>query len=187
MVVAAAGCAGKEFTPSPGAAGLSAGGTSGGDGSAGGSGGTANLDPPADMGGDYMVSLTNGQNTCATVTDWTEGQQSTGIPVSIVQDGTILTAEVGGAAALYFILLTGDYNFTGEIHGNEFTLTCYGTRPTTAGNCTYTVNAIITGTVDGNAIQGTMTYQPALSDNPDCAQHDCQAEQAFSGSRPPPG
>ena len=185
MAMAAAACGGKEFTPAAGSAGMPASGGSAGGGT-GGSAGSADLTPPADVGGEYLVAITNGTNTCSTVSGWTEGQQSTDIPVTLVQDGTMLTGEAGGLAALTVVLLTGENSFVGEIHGNEFSLTNYGTKASTAGNCTYTVNAVISGTVHGNSIEGTITYKPAISDNPDCAPYDCQADQAYSGSRPPP-
>jgi hypothetical protein len=182
-LAAVGGCGGSEkLTPAKGSAGMTA---SGGSGGSGGSAGDVDQ-APAELVGDYVVSLTNGKNTCSTLADWTEGKESSGITITITQDGTMLTAQVGGEAAILFVLLTGDNNFSGEMHGNDFTLTSDGTKSTTSGNCTYTVNAVISGTLTGNAIHGTVTYEPAISDDPDCAPYDCQAEQAFSGSRPPP-
>ncbi len=178
LPLSAAGCGGEDSSgPAAGA-----GGTAGSSGSGGSGGG----DPPASIAGDYLVSLTNGANTCPSSTDWIEGNQSSGIPFTIQQDGTRIWAEAAGAAAVLFILVTGEVDFEGEIHGSDFSMTNYGTKASQAGNCTYTVNATIAGTVDGNTIEGTVIYEPAITDNPDCAALECQAEQAYSGNRPPP-
>jgi hypothetical protein len=172
------GCGGDEFS------GPAAG--TGGTGGSSGEGGSGSGDPPANVAGDYMVSITNGINTCPNNGDWLEGSQSTGIPFTIQQDGTRIWAEATGAAALLFILATGEVTFEGEIEGDQFSMTNYGSRVEHNGNCTYTVNATIAGTIQGNAIEGTVTYKPVLTDNPDCEALECQAEQAYSGHRPPP-
>jgi hypothetical protein len=174
VALSAAGCGDDD--PSAPAAG--AGGTAGSSGGGGG-------DPAARVAGDYTVSLTNGANTCPSGGDWVEGNQSAGIPFTIQQDGNRIWAEAAGPAAVLFILVTGEVAFEGEIHENEFSMTNYGTKVSQEGNCTYTVNATIAGTVDDNTIEGTVVYKPVITDNPDCAPFDCQAEQAYSGSRPP--
>jgi hypothetical protein len=172
-----AGCGGDDFSAPAGGAGGTA-GSAGGGGSGGG-------EPAANVAGDYTVSLTNGANTCPSKSDWIEGNQSTGIPFTIQQDGNRIWAEAEGPAAVLFILVTGEVAFEGEVHENAFSMTNYGTKVSQEGNCTYTVNATIAGTVDGNTIEGTVVYRPAVTDNPDCAALDCQAEQLYSGIRPP--
>jgi hypothetical protein len=178
VTLAAAGCGGEHFSgPAAGS-----GGSSGSSGSGGAGGG----EEPEDVAGDYLVSLTNGANTCPGDGTWVEGNQTTGIPFTIQQDGTRIWAVADGVAAVLFLLITGEVTFEGEIHGDRFSMTDYGSKVTQSGNCTYTVNAVIEGTVTGNTIEGTVTYTPAITDNPDCEALKCQAQQAYSGSRPPP-
>jgi hypothetical protein len=71
------------------------------------------------------------------------------------------------------------------VRGHDLTLTNYGTRSATQGNCTFTYNATVDGALVGDAISGTITYSPATNENPDCASIECSAVQEFSGSRPP--
>jgi hypothetical protein len=140
--------------------------------------------PTSEVAGDYTVSLTNGANSCTTVTGWSEGAVNSGIHFTITQDGSKLTAEADGDAAVYFILLTGSNEFVGSIHGNAFVLTDYGPTVSMAGNCTYTVNAVVSGTVDGDTISGTVTYRPVIGSDPDCSPYDCEAKQVYEGTRP---
>ena len=101
-----------------------------------------------------------------------------GKDVKVVAESICVHSDTPGAL---------EVTFEGEIHGDQFSMTDYGSKVTQSGNCTYTVNAVIAGTVSGNSIEGTVTYTPAITDNPDCEALKCQAEQAYSGSRPPPG
>jgi hypothetical protein len=174
-------CSSKEFTES------SSGGSngSGGSSASGGTGGTGSV-PDANVDGVYTVHVTNGENTCSTVMDWMEGAQTRDIPLTIVQDGTALTGTVGGLMGVYLVLVIGKAEGEGEVNGDHFTITIYGNKAYTQGNCTLTLNATLDGTVTGDAISGSVTYRPAISTNPDCAPYDCEAAQAFSGSRPPP-
>jgi hypothetical protein len=151
-----------------------------------GAGGAPNSEPPADVSGEYVVSLTNGASNCSTV-DWTEGQMTTGVMFTIRQNGSTVTAEAGGDAAVYFVLLTGSNQFAGSVHGNAFTLIDHGPAVSQSGNCTYTLDAIVAGTLEGDTITGTLTYSPVVSDDPACAQYACAAVQDYTGVRPSGG
>ena len=87
--------------------------------------------------------------------------------------------------SIFLNLWLGSAEFDGRVHANQLTLTNYGMRSQMQGNCSFTYNATIEGTLDGNAISGTITYAPATNENPDCAAVECSAVQEFSGSRPP--
>jgi len=106
---------------------------------------------------------------------------------TIRQNGTELTAEADGDAALSLVLLTGTNLFDGSIHGDNFTLTAMGPTVFQAGSCNYTVDAIVEGTIDGDTIEGTLTYSPVIGSDPSCAQYACSAVQAYTGVRPPAG
>jgi len=139
----------------------------------------------ASVAGSYTVSVTNRESTCQ-MGDWMEGNMATGIPLEVTQSGSELHATIGGLAGAYVALVQGNAEFEGTVDGNKIALTNYGTRSVTQGNCTFTYNAIIAGTLNGDAISGTITYSPATNSNPDCADVECSAVQEFSGSRPPP-
>jgi len=171
----------------------SSGGNSGGSAGAGGSAGKAGTagmagaqEMPDDVAGDYTVGLVNVQNSCPTMAEgWTDGAKNDGVDFLITQEGVNVSAETMGGPALYFLLLTGANEFTGEIHGSHFVLTNYGTKDYRYETCDYTINAVVEGDLDGDTIAGTVTYRPVIKPSPDCEGYDCSAEQAFSGTRPP--
>ena len=194
-----AGCGASNTEPQPASGG--AGGTAGATGGSGaqaanggsagtsneaGAGGAPDSEPPAYVAGEYVVSLTNRASDCTTV-DWIEGQMTTGVKFTIRQDGSTVTAEAGGDAAVYFVLLTGSNKFAGSVHGNAFTLIDHGPAVAQSGDCMYTLDAIVAGTLEGDTITGTLTYSPVIGDDPVCAQYACTAVQDYTGVRPSGG
>jgi hypothetical protein len=180
------GCGSSESQPtlaSGGTGGTSGNGAGGSSTSEAGAGGAPDSEPPADVAGEYVVSLTNGASNCTTV-DWMEGQMTTGVMFTIRQDGSAVTAEAGGEAAVYFVLLTGSNKFAGTVHGNAFTLIDHGPAVSQSENCSYTLDAIVEGTLEGDTITGTLTYSPVVGDDPACAQYACAAVQDYTGVRP---
>ncbi len=193
-----AGCGASDIGPKPASGGASGttsnatGGTgaqtaNGGgaetSGAEAGGGGAPDSEPPVDVSGEYVVSLTNAASNCATV-DWMEGQMTTGVMFTIRQNGTAVTAEAGGDAAVYFVLLTGSNKFAGSVHGNAFTLIDHGPAVAQSGDCMYTLDAIVEGTLEGDTITGTLTYSPVVDDDPACGQYACAAVQDYTGVRP---
>jgi hypothetical protein len=143
-------------------------------------GGTANV------AGDYTVALTNHDNGC-NLNNWTVGNTASGIPVTITQAGADATADVGGLAQVALDGGLGGHVFTGPVNGDDIDLTLFGTRSFNQGNCTYTYNGEIIGTLSGNTLDGEIHYSAATNSNPDCSSlQGCVSIQAFSGVRPPP-
>lgn len=141
---------------------------------------------PDNVAGDYLVDLTSGENTCMTMDDtWMTGAMTNDVEFVITQKGVNIEATPMGPPAIGILLLTGSTEFTGEIHGSHFVLTNHGTKLYTYGTCSYTIDAVVEGDLDGDAIVGTLTYAPAIGDNPDCGDYECAAEQEFVGDRPP--
>ncbi len=140
---------------------------------------------PVDVSGAYSVAVTNRANGCEFM-NWTEGDMSTNIPLTIEQNGSDVTGTIDGAPALVLAFVTGNNEFTGTVSGTDFTMTSYGTINHVEGNCSFTWNVTISGSLSGNALAGTVTYAPATNDNPDCSAIQCTSLQEFSGSRPPP-
>jgi hypothetical protein len=137
----------------------------------------------ADVAGNYTVAITNDASSCSF--DWEEGKVSTGIGLTITQDGKTVQATLDGVTGALFALLFGTAVFDGTVNGNALELTNYGERTAQQGNCSYTYNSIVKATQTGDAIQGTITYTTKTNGNPDCSAVECSASQRFSGSRPP--
>lgn len=138
-----------------------------------------------DVAGEYSISLTNRDNGCA-FTDWEVGKTSTGIPVSITQDGSAVTAVVGGLAATFLDLWLGAHTYQGGLSGSAIELRLYGSRSRSQGNCAYTINSTIEAEIDGDVLTGSISYTAATNQNPDCAALEgCVSRQDFNGTRPP--
>jgi hypothetical protein len=141
---------------------------------------------PVHVAGDYTLALTDRDNGCH-LSSWTVGQQTTGIPMTITQSMEQVTANVGGIAQVALDLGLGDHVFTGTVSSSSLDANITGTVPQQTGNCTYTYNAEIYGTLSGNALAGFVHYTAATNENHDCtAVENCVSTQEFSGSRPPP-
>jgi hypothetical protein len=175
VLLAATGCGDSK----------SSGGNSGGAAGSAGTAGTTG-ETPENVAGDYTVGLTNVHNTCPTMAEsWTDGAMTEGVDFLITQKGVTISAETMGNPALYFLLLLGSNEFTGEIHGSHFVLTNHGTKEYTYDACSYTIDAVVEGDLEGDSIAGTLTYTPIIKASPDCEGYTCAAEQTFTGVRPP--
>lgn len=143
-------------------------------------------DPPQDLTGTFTIAVTNRENGCNFQT-WTVGQSSANIPMVVTQQGSNgITAIVQGPAGAYLTLILGTATFTGSVSGPTGTLTATGTRSGNQGNCAFTVNANMTITLAGNAINGSIGYAPKTNGGTDCGVlNACSSRQELSGSRPP--
>jgi hypothetical protein len=141
----------------------------------------------AEVAGNYTMALTNGDNGC-NLGNFTPGTQSTGVNIVITQDANKLTLTVNGVAALYLdgLLGAGKNVFTGTVGGDSISVDSIGTKSNTSGNCTYTYNAHILGTLDGDVLRGRIEYRAADNGNSECTQvHGCLSFQDYNGTRPP--
>lgn len=140
---------------------------------------------PADLAGDYTIALTNRDNGCG-FDNWQVGNTAANIPLAVTQADSSMTAIVGGGAGVYLDVVLGSRNFVGEIDGDNFEATLYGTTTGQQGNCSFTVNATLDGTLSGDVITGVLRYEAATNGNPDCAPlTGCVSYQEFNGTRPP--
>jgi hypothetical protein len=141
---------------------------------------------PADVAGDYTLAITNHDNGCS-FQNWTVGESSSNVPLTITQNGHDVTAILEGVTGVWVEAGLGSKTFTGDVTGNALEVTLYGTRSGTQGGCAYTVNATAYATLAGDTLTGTIEYTPATNGSPDCgALEGCVSEQAFNGTRPPP-
>jgi hypothetical protein len=141
------------------------------------------LNDDADASGDYQITVTNRENAC-NFPSWTAGDSGPAT-TTITQNRNDVTASVTGLGALFLEVSIGGHAFTGKVSGGTLALKLFGSRSYTMGNCTFTYNAEIHATIDGNALDGQLEYRPATNGNPDCAGiTDCLSFQEFTGSRP---
>lgn len=140
---------------------------------------------PVDVAGEYSLAVTNGQNGC-NFSDWVEGETSTNIPVSVIQDDTRVTAEVQGLVGGFLSLWLGTNVYDGDIDGSSLELILFGSNSTTTGNCTYTINSTLQAEFDNDVLSGQILYEAATNGNPDCVGLEgCATIQSFNGVRPP--
>jgi hypothetical protein len=140
---------------------------------------------PIDVAGVYSVNVTNKVNGCG-FPNWKEGEQTTGIELTMMQDGTSVTGAIGGGVGALVQLLLGASTFSGTLSGDQVTATNFGTKSATQNGCTYTTNMVMTGTLTGDALQGVLEYTPQTNGSPDCGVlNECTSLQEFSGARPP--
>ena len=143
---------------------------------------------PADVAGQYSLSLTNRDNGC-NFANWTVDETASNIPITMTQsteDMSMATAVVGGAAGVYLDVLLGSRTYTGDVDGSSLLLTLFGQTTGMDGNCTFTVNSVIDAQLDGDVLSGEIRYEKATNGNPDCAASEgCASRQDFNGTRPP--
>jgi hypothetical protein len=140
----------------------------------------------ANIEGNYSIALTNRDNGC-NFANYTVGDQESGIPVVITQEGAAATATVNGGAGLVLDLALGSRVYSGNVDGDEFVLELFGTRGQQSGNCSFTYNSVIDASIAGDAISGRIEYRAATNNNPNCASIEgCLTFQDFNGTRPPP-
>lgn len=139
----------------------------------------------ADLTGTYTVSVTNRENGCM-LDNWSEGDQASNIEVVITQEGDEVQADVQGVTGGVLDIWLGSSVFTGVVDGEDFVLTIFGENSFNEGNCSFTFNAELDGSIDGDFITGDIRYIAATNNNPDCASLEgCATRQSFNGSRPP--
>ncbi|CAN5250722.1 hypothetical protein BH09MYX1_BH09MYX1_12780 [soil metagenome] len=141
---------------------------------------------PQDLTGTYTAAVTSKDNGC-NFQNWNTGGSAANIPFVVTQQGGDgITGEIQGGAAVYLNLILGSAKFTGTVSGPTGTLTITGSHSGNQGNCAYTVNANMTITLAGNAINGFISYVPKTNQGSDCGVLDaCSSRQDLSGSRPP--
>jgi hypothetical protein len=147
-----------------------------------GSGGSGGL--PADISGQYSVSVANTDNGC-NYANWTIGQTAQNIEFDINQSGADVSGDVRGLAGAYFALL-GIGTLQGTVTGSSASLTAVGTNSIKQGQCSYFVRATVNVTLTGNTVNGTVTYTNETNKAADCGLLDtCSSHQSVAGSRPP--
>lgn len=139
---------------------------------------------PADVAGDYTVAVTNGANECM-LGMWNEGDTNSGIDMVISQSGSSANADVRGLTGGFLDFWLGASVFSGDVDGDELDLLLIGTTEQTAPGCTYTIDAELDATLDGDVLLGTITYRPNPIEGACGILEACRNVQDFNGTRPP--
>ena len=141
-------------------------------------------DEPADFRGAYTVAVTNRDNPCG-FPAWTVGSTLSGVPFNVTQSGSTVSGDVGGFALPVYDGLLGSHTFTGTGSGNALSMGITGTATQAEGTtCTFTVNASLAATLDGDTLSGNVTYSKVTKSGT-CTNPTCRSVQAFNGTRPP--
>jgi hypothetical protein len=143
---------------------------------------------PEDVAGNYTVNLKNGDNGCE-LESWEEGAETSDVKLELTQDDRDLTGEVTDVrTALVLTIALGSAEFEGTVTGSHFTLTNHGTVSGTDGDCAFTRTATIRGQIDGDAVEGTVTFTYETNGDSSCGEREtCESVQQFNGTRPPTG
>lgn len=139
---------------------------------------------PADVAGDYTIAVTNGPNECM-LPMWNEGDSSAGIDMVVSQSGSSANADVRGLTGTYLDFALGSSVFSGDVDGDRLDLLLIGTAEQSAPGCTYTIDAELDGTLDGDVLVGTITYRPNPIEGTCGILESCRNVQDFNGTRPP--
>jgi len=141
---------------------------------------------PADVAGSYTVAVTNGEDGCE-FDNFEPGQVAQGIGVTVTQSGEDVAADFGVTpAGILLDVVLGSHVFRGSVDGDDLNLKIVGTPSGGDGNCTYTINATVDATLDGDFLSGTIDYAAQTNGGTDCgAKNGCHTKQSFNGTRPP--
>ena len=138
----------------------------------------------ADVAGTYQMQITNRDNGCnfANYTVGDSGQAT----VVVTQTDSNVSATVMGGGGFALALVLGSNVYVGDVSGNDLDLKIEGTRAFNDGNCAFTYNSEIKGSLSGDSLMGKIEYRAVTNNNSDCATHTgCLTFQEFAGSRPP--
>ena len=139
---------------------------------------------PADVAGTYTVAVTSGPNECM-LPMWNEGDSTRGIDMLVSQSGTSASADIRGLTGTYLDFVLGSSVFSGDVDGEDLELLLIGTAEQTAPGCTYTIDAEVDATLDGDVLTGTITYRPNPVMGTCGILESCRNVQQFNGTRPP--
>lgn len=138
----------------------------------------------ANVAGNYTAAITNGADGCSI--GWDVGEQANAT-FTVNQSGSDVTLLVTGGAVFFFSVLLGADTFTGSVDGDDVDASLIGTRSQTSGGCVFTLNAKISATQDGDAMNGRVEYRTATNGHADCGSREtCVSRQDFNATRPPP-
>jgi hypothetical protein len=139
---------------------------------------------PVNAAGNWSVNLTNGANGCS-FANWTPGETTSALPVTITQSGSDVTAEVTGLSGGLVEAAFGGRRFVGNVSGDRIDARLTG-RGGIMGGCAYTLVGDLSASVSGDTMTGQVVWSYDANSSADCgAMATCESVQAMNGSRPP--
>lgn len=140
---------------------------------------------PVNAAGNWSVNLTNDANGCS-LDNWTAGETTSGVPLTITQSGSSATGEVGGVTGTGATIIFGTNRFEmGTVSSNHVDLRLTG-RAGSMGSCAYTPILDLSGTINGDTMSGRVVWSYDTNSSADCgAMATCESIQLMNGSRPP--
>ena len=143
--------------------------------------------PPANVRGNYTLTVTNGPSTCP-LPNWNQGAVTQSIPFIVTQNGSAVSADVQGLGAVFLNAYCGNAHLEGSAEGTQIELLLVGNRPLSSGSCAFTIDAHLVATLQNDTLTGSISYAPNTNSSQDCAAvQACSARMNFNGTRPPSG
>lgn len=141
---------------------------------------------PADVSGTYTGALTNRDNGCMFM-NYTAGDTTSGITMVVTQSGGSVSLDVQGIAGIFLAAITGSgAPLVGSVAGNGFVASKNGTAGQTVDGCAFTTDVEARGALNGNALEGTVTYRYRTNNAASCGfRSSCTTVQQFAFTRPP--
>lgn len=137
-------------------------------------------EPPAQVAGNYTLTITDNQNGC-NLENFTTNASQTGTMVAITQSGGSLTATAMHTSGLVLAFAAGD-TLNGWIQGHDASVSATSGR--TQGGCVYTTTATANITFSDTGMQGNIVYTDSGNGSSDCGvMQQCTSTQTFTGSR----
>lgn len=144
---------------------------------------------PADFSGLYELDILNEENGCE-LANWTVGAVTDNVELTVVQEGTEATGQVGGLIGTYLRIAVGSDTLSGDVTGDEIELYLLSGTDSRDRDlqCRYRAEGTLYGTLVGeNGLEGTIEYgYLVMQEADDCGDiGTCVSVQSFSGSRRP--
>jgi hypothetical protein len=140
---------------------------------------------PIDPTGTWELQLTYEENGC--FNDWpAEGTVLSSVELVITRDelGRVL-GRIEGVLGAYVALVLGTRDLLGEVASGHLRLRLDGRYSSELVGCAFVYGMDFDGIVDGDAIEGTVTFGRRLPDTPLCDPARCRSRLSFRGRRRP--
>lgn len=143
-------------------------------------------DEPVNFNGTYTTTITNKANGCE-FANWMVGNKTQNVEVVMATDATdakSVVVTVQGFAGGFLELFVGSRIFISNTNGNEISGLLLGRESTDAG-CMQQSRIRINGKLNGDALDGTLTYGFVVKNPETCGiKASCATQQTIVGSRP---
>jgi hypothetical protein len=140
---------------------------------------------PIDPTGTWELQLTYEENGC--FNDWpAEGTVLSSVELVLTRDelGRVL-GRVEGVLGAYVALVLGTRDLLGEISSGHLRLRLDGRYSSELVGCAFVYGMDLDGIVDGDAIEGPVTFGRRLPDTSLCDPARCRSRLSFRGRRRP--